>query len=312
MESTPLPGGARTYPGGPHSATLDPAMGRQETIAPRRWWVAAPVSLLAPGLAQVYNGQARKGLLIAIGLGGIAALLSLSVLAPLPIWAFGLLAVLYLFLDLFALADGITAAVRSGPRHRLERYNRWPVYLAVLALSLMLQYGWIGLAETRVAGSFRIPSGSMEPTLRIGDDIAVSSWMFRSAPRRGDIVIFRHPENQGLIAIKRVVAVAGDRVAIRGKTLFVNGRPAAEPYVIHSGPLVPGSPQQQFDDMSPRTIPQGTLFVLGDNRDSSYDSRFWGPLPAANVLGGRRIRVYWSRDPATATVRWDRIGRLLG
>jgi signal peptidase I len=120
-------------------------------------------------------------------------------------------------------------------------------------------------------------------------------------PERGDIVVFVGPQDPNTDLIKRVVAVAGDRIEIRQKKLFINGSPAEDSYAHFEEPLALG----QRDNMPEQTVPPGKFFVMGDNRDKSYDSRFWGFADIADIKGQATF-VYWSRDSQTC---WDELRR---
>jgi signal peptidase I len=161
--------------------------------------------------------------------------------------------------------------------------------------------------------AYQIPSGSMEQNLLVGDHVVVDkfAWAPRSLPwgpllprreiLRGDVVVFRGPEDPGRDFIKRAVAFGGETVEIRDKRLFVGGVEREEPYVVHRDPalltgrVVPASLRGR-DEMPPRTLPDGTFFALGDNRDESRDSRSWGPV-ARHLVKGRALFVYWSVRP---------------
>jgi len=162
--------------------------------------------------------------------------------------------------------------------------------------------------------AFQIPSGSMEDNLLVGDHVLVNKLVYgphrgpwaRFLPcrdvARGDVFVFRSPLDPKQDFIKRAVAVGGDTVAITEKTLFVNGAPVPEPYVFHKDPQVftgEGVPEarRKRDEMAPLSVPPGRLFAMGDNRDNSQDSRFFGPVSAESVRG-RGVLVYWSVEPS--------------
>ncbi len=184
--------------------------------------------------------------------------------------------------------------------------------------------------RTFVVQAFKIPSGSMENTLLIGDHILVNKFIYGvkipftggplsagdilipvSEPHRHDIVVFRYPEDPDKDFIKRVIGIAGDVIQVKDKKLYVNGKlQNHEPYVIHTDPRdIPG----QFsvrDNFGPVTVPKNSLFVMGDNRDNSYDSRFWGFVNLKAVRGEAFI-IYWSWNKNDFGVRWNRIGKIL-
>lgn len=186
--------------------------------------------------------------------------------------------------------------------------------------------GWFLPADR----AFVIPTGAMEPTIMIGDRIFVED-VDRSAPniRRGEIVIFVYPIDQTKMFIKRIIGVPGDRIKIHDKKLFLNGRAADEPYVVHKTEYIdnyrdnfPARPIVQVYEPALEmleenvegdelVVPEGMYFVMGDNRDLSLDSRYWGFLPE-ELIFGRPWRIYYSHDAdeegEPGEVRWDRIG----
>ncbi len=185
-----------------------------------------------------------------------------------------------------------------------------------------------------VVQAFKIPSGSMKETLQIGDHILVNKFIYGiklpwlgttlipiGKPESEDIVVFRFPEDPDKDFIKRTVAVAGDTVEVRNKKLFINGQLVERPYAVFMDPHVLPGILQPRDNMGPVTVPPDKIFVMGDNRDHSYDSRFWGFVDLKAVKGEAFI-IYWSWDkehfPGGAEwltwwrwVRWDRIGTLI-
>jgi signal peptidase I len=184
--------------------------------------------------------------------------------------------------------------------------------------------------RTFVVQAFKIPSGSMLPTLDIGDHILVNKFVYGvkmpyldrtlvsiSRPARGDIIVFMFPEDEGRDFIKRVVAVEGDTIAIRNKQVLINGKPTEEPYAVHRDAQTPmGSGQvgergqEPRDHFGPFTVPPGKVFVLGDNRDHSHDSRWWGTVDLEKIRG-RAFLIYWSWDGGERWVRWERLGKLI-
>ncbi|MBD3162130.1 MAG: signal peptidase I [Candidatus Eisenbacteria bacterium] len=176
--------------------------------------------------------------------------------------------------------------------------------------------------RTSVVEAYRIPSGSMEDTILAGDRLLASKLVYGSEvpllglrmpavrdPVPGDVVIFRSPIEEGTNLIKRCIAVEGQTVAIRDKQVVVDGVPVEPPETGKVGPLRIGP---EMDDYGPTVVPPGHLFVLGDNRDNSTDSRVWGFVRRDEVLG-QALWIYWSHDPDDekgfwGRIRWDRIG----
>ena len=177
--------------------------------------------------------------------------------------------------------------------------------------------------RTFVVQAFKIPSGSMKPTLLVGDHILVNKFIYGvkvpfsnitliplKDPKRGDIVVFKFPEDPKKDFIKRVIAVAGDTVQIRNKKVYINDKPMEDPYGTHLDPhLIPGGARPR-DNLGPVTVPPNSFFVMGDNRDHSYDSRFWGFVNQSAVKGKAFI-IYWSWDKENSGIRWRRLGDLI-
>lgn len=177
--------------------------------------------------------------------------------------------------------------------------------------------------RTFVVQAFKIPSGSMQETLLIGDYILVSKFIYGvklpfteitvipyKEPRRGDVVVFKYPEEPDKDFIKRVVGVGGDTVEIRDKLVYVNGEREKDPFAVHVDPLVFPSGIQPRDNLGPLSVPDGKLFVMGDNRDQSNDSRFWGFVDVAAVRG-KAFMIYWSWDRHKFGPRWNRLTNII-
>lgn len=177
--------------------------------------------------------------------------------------------------------------------------------------------------RTFMVQAFKIPSGSMMNTLLIGDHILVNKFIYGVKlpfvkktiipvhdPRRGDIIVFEFPEDPSKDFIKRVVGIGGDTIEIRNKQLIVNGAPVKNIHAIYNDPQIYDVRTQPRDNLGHLKVPQGKLFVMGDNRDSSYDSRFWGFVDLRAVKGEAFI-IYWSWDKENFGVRWNRLGHIL-
>ncbi len=199
----------------------------------------------------------------------------------------------------------------------LREYAEAIVIALVLALFI----------RTFIVQAFKIPSGSMLPTLKIGDYLLVNKFIYGikvpftgtviipvTHPKPNDIVVFKFPKDPSLDYIKRVIAVGGDTVEVRNKKVFVNGKPFLDKYGVHLDAHLVG----QRDNFGPVRVPPGKIFVMGDNRDNSYDSRFWGFVDQKAILGKAWI-IYWSwnlRQPFFSldrftSIRWNRLGEIL-
>jgi signal peptidase I len=210
------------------------------------------------------------------------------------------------------------------------------IYVGGVILSVILVKLFI---NPFLLAAYKVPTGAMERTILPGEWLMADKFTYGihipfsdayvlplSEPRPGQIMVFKSPYDGRTLA-KRCVAKAGDTVAVRGKKLFINGVERTEPYVRHTDPhameidyrLIDMAQFQKAwqagqmahspfrDNFGPVVVPKGHLFMMGDNRDDSFDSRFWGPLPR-NMIRGRPFLIYWSVDPEGSNIRWDRIG----
>jgi len=206
---------------------------------------------------------------------------------------------------------------KSGLRENIEA-----IIIAVL-LALVIR--------TFIIQAFKIPSGSMLPTLQIGDHILVSKFIYGvkipitgatlipiSDPKPNDIVVFQFPKNPELDYIKRVIAIAGDIVEIRDKKISINGKPFIDTHGVYKDPLILPAAAAPRDNFGPVTVPAGKIFVMGDNRDNSYDGRFWGFVDLKAVRG-KAWAIYWSWDvqqplfslDRLRSIRWGRLGDIV-
>jgi signal peptidase I len=185
----------------------------------------------------------------------------------------------------------------------------------VIAVALAL------FARTFVFQAFQIPSGSMEENLQIGDHLIVNKMVFAPGssaldrallPKRpiarGDVIVFKYPQDASRDFIKRVIGLPGDRLEVRARKVYINDQPIDEPYVQHIGPppAMSGRSADVRVDYGPVTVPAGQYFMMGDNRDNSEDSRFWGFLPASYVKG-QALFIYLSIGDSFGDIQWGRL-----
>jgi signal peptidase I len=191
-------------------------------------------------------------------------------------------------------------------------------YAETLVIAIILAL----VIRTFVVQAFKIPSGSMIPTLNIGDHILVNKFIYGvrlpftdvtlipiREPHRGDIIVFRFPKDESKDFIKRVVGVPGDTIEVKNKELYLNGQKQDESYAIHEDNN-PAHSVPERDNFGPVSVPKDSYFVMGDNRDHSLDSRFWGFVDFSKIKGQAFI-IYWSWDSEANWVRWNRIGKLI-
>lgn len=301
---------------------------------PRARWKAVILSLLVPGLGHLYAGGLKK-FYWRFATMLVASSIFLILLYSFPIGpasfpiALLLLAVVYIWIAV----DAGRVAAAAPEDYELRPFNQWYVYVALIILHAILwEVGaWRGME------AYRIPSGAMEPTLLIGDFVFAR---VTEAARRDvtleSLAIFESVEERGLTIVKRVVAVAGDTLAMVDGSLLRNGNPVWEPYV---GPALdpvdvdPEDPKMRawqvrylmseadprryrptLKNWGPLVVPPDSVFVLGDNRDRSYDSRYYGFVGRDRILGHAHM-IYFSYDrngvlplPFLTAIRWSRMG----
>jgi len=200
-----------------------------------------------------------------------------------------------------------------------KQKSKFREYVEAIILAIVIAL----FIRTFVIQAYKIPSGSMKPTLQIGDHILVSKFNYGiklpflrttlipvGAPQRGDIVVFIYPEDRSKDFIKRLIGLPGDTIEIRNKKIFINGLPYSDKHGVYVDNLVIPGAVQPRDNFGPVTVPEGSLFVMGDNRDESYDSRFWGFVSKKDVLG-KALIIYWSWNQEEHWIRWSRIGGIL-
>jgi len=220
-------------------------------------------------------------------------------------------------------------------------YKEWiePFLIAAVVALFIRQF---------VVEAFKIPSGSMIPTLDIGDHLLVNKFIYGprmpftdiriftwKEPKRGEIIVFKYPENESKNFIKRVVGLPGDKIEIKKGILFINDQPVQviaqgvyKEKEQADGPSYYEKPRlleeqlgivkhnilylrdQSGYDFAPKLVPAESVFVMGDNRDNSQDSRVWGFVKFEKILG-RALIIYWSWDGGDRWVRWERIGSLI-
>jgi signal peptidase I len=167
-----------------------------------------------------------------------------------------------------------------------------------------------------VVQAFKIPSGSMKPTLLVGDHILVNKFIYGiklpftnktliklGQPKRGDVIVFKYPLDTKKDYIKRVVGLPGEQVELADKQLTINGQPMEDPHAKYSA-------YGNLRNFGPVTVPPEHVFVMGDNRDESSDSRVWGFVPFS-YLKGKAFLIYWSWDRTSFGVRWNRLADLV-
>lgn len=203
----------------------------------------------------------------------------------------------------------MTTLLRSAP----PKKPLWREYGEALLVALLLAL----VIRTFVVQAFKIPSESMLQTLLVGDHLLASKFSYGvkvpftnyylykgNDPQRGEIIIFEYPNDPSVDYIKRIVGVPGDIIEVRNKQLYRNGEAVKEGYIRFTQP---DRIEPVRDNFGPVTVPEGKYFVMGDNRDNSLDSRFWG-FVGRNAIRAKAWRIYWSWG-GLGDMRWDRMGK---
>jgi signal peptidase I len=220
------------------------------------------------------------------------------------------------------MTNNIDDLEKEVPKKSVAREYTEAILIALL-LALMIR--------TFIIQAFKIPSGSMEETLLIGDHILVSKFaygthipneipfldiklfedivLFSSVPKREDIIVFKFPKDERRDFIKRAIGLPGDMLEVRQQKVYINGKLHEDAHARHTesasdSPLVPR------DDFGPVLVPDGHVFVMGDNRENSQDSRYWGFLNVEKIRG-KALMIYWSWNRIENWVRFERFGKIL-
>ncbi len=294
----------------------------------RRPWVAAILGFVWPGVGYLYAGRLRVGasLLLAYQPIELVILLLAVVIPAAPINVVVPAGAMLMWRIVFA--RGAAAAARAVSDGPTPVPSRWYGCLTAMAVTVLPNFLWASGYRTAFVQAFEIPTGAMLPTIAIGDHLLAVKWPYgwrdpvtgrglfgMRRPERGELVVFRFPEDRSRVFIKRCIGLPGETVAIRGRDVLINGKPLVETYTrfLKPPPKIDGmvaDPEDPADDFGPVVVPADAYFVLGDNRDNSRDSRYWGFLPHEDLLG-RATVIYWSQDANTGHIRWERIGQRL-
>ena len=200
-----------------------------------------------------------------------------------------------------------------------EIQGRWRENIEAILVAVVIAL----FIRTFAVQAFKIPSGSMKQTLQIGDHILVNKFIYGikipywrktivpvKDPQKGDVIVFKFPEDPEKDFIKRVIGVGGDVLECRNKKLFVNHKPVNHDFGVYTDSHIYPKHVRKRDNFGPITVPENSLFVMGDNRDESYDSRFWGFVDL-KAVNGKAFIIYWSWDKEKFGVRWNRLAQIL-
>lgn len=258
------------------------------------------LTFFALGLGHLYFGDIKRGIVLFLGwmfLSILSILCLLIYFQILPILA--LIGIAYF---IYCIIDSVKGAKVFKDYYLMKRFNRWYIYLLYwIVLTIIVQL-FQTTVKANIVEAYKIPSGAMRETIQIGDHILAIKLAYKiSEPKRGDIIIFPWPVDPSKDFIKRIIGLGGETIEIIDKNVIINGNVLKEPYAFYFD-------MAARDNFGPIKIPDDSLFVMGDNRDNSEDSRYWGFLKTVTVKG-KATKIYWSWDSERNRVRWDRIGK---
>jgi signal peptidase I len=269
-------------------------------------WAAGILTVLTPGLGHLYIGQTRRGITLFALMMVADTLLMFAMMGVLArFWMFAISASLLAGLWLYILYDAVRRA-RQTPASAVPGGNRWTIYVGAFVLACLVFaapciYAFQSMASGRLLW-LSMTTASMEPTLEVGEYVLADASYYRDRPpMRGEVAVYKHPRQADVPSLKRIIAVEGDRVAVKGGRAIVNGMAVEEPY------LEEGAEDGPLAEMPEVQVPAAHVFVLGDNRAISVDSRdgvAHGMVPVSHLIG-RVTDVAISRHLA-------RMGRWIG
>ena len=259
------------------------------------------LSLLVPGLGQLYNGEIKKAVLFYLAPFALFIPPFVIGLQYTPRGLFIILLIVALFY-FFVMGE---ATVRSFTIKKilLKPYNKWYMYCLIIISANLIAGGYNTIFRESLIGikPFYLPTASNEPTLLIGDQVIVD--LRKKTPIKGTFIVFKFSDDPKKDYLKRVIATQNDSLEIKNKQVFVNSVKLNESYSVHADNKVIPQNVSPRDNFGPIQIPAGKVFVMGDNRDRSFDSRFFGPIDQTAIIG-TPLYIYWARDK-------NRIGRLI-
>ncbi len=290
----------------------------------RRPWIAVFLSLLMPGMGQIYCGSITQGLVLMLIVIMFSTFWMFGMIVDrvregTPMGVFIMMWVFVLLATVVAAVDAYRRARRTRYDYTLKDYNNWSVYLVLLWICGAGTLGYGAMIKKNLFAAFQVPVNSMAPTIVAGDRVYANKITYKhETPEYGDIVLFKNPENRKIYFIKRVVALGGDTVEIKAGQLLINGQLLKREWVekktvyvdkqhvegdvfweslgdvqyqIFVSKLTSG-PNTQEKDFGPVTVPAYQCFVMGDNRNHSFDSRNFGSL-SLGALKGKLTLIYW-------------------
>ncbi len=258
-----------------------------DNLKKRKPILAFLLSLVTPGLGQIYNGQLKKGISYLVGFYLIYIVFSFLLLI-----LYGMIIYLIVMIGVFFFIwiDAVRGAIKVKAIE-LKSYNKWYIYLIIFLLcnvAILPLLRWT--FRNNIARPYKIRSSTMAPALLVGDYLVADMRIYKSQkPQRGDIIIFEFPKDPSMDFIKRVIGMEGEEVEIVKNKIYINDKLLDDPW----GYFTKDYPA--LDTFGPVVVPKDSLFVLGDNRNNSQDSRYWGFVKVEKVKG-KALYLYWAKN----------------
>ena len=283
---------------------------------PRNPWMAGVLTFFFPGLGHVYCGDWLKGIKVypsywIMVLCGIGFL----VWTPIPHVNILLFILIWGSTNVYFIKDAIHAARKANDPFELRWFNRWYMYILMILVvgtgqALVNDY----FIKRHVFQSYKISINSMAPTLLIGDHVTTDKLVYQfKDPSRGDIVVFKYPNDETKNFLKRIIGMPGETIQVKNKIVYINGEPLDDQnYTQRIDQTIFDGTKTPRDNFGPAVIPEQSYFVLGDSRDQSLDSRFFGSIKREKING--KVKVIYLSIPKNwpdEGIKWERMGRLL-
>jgi signal peptidase I len=270
-----------------------------DSLKKREPILAFLLSLVTPGLGHIYNGQLKEGLCYLVGF-----LLVYVIFSSLLLKFYGMVCYLVIMvgLFLFILLDALLGAIKLRAI-ALKSYNKWYIYLAIFLLGSVVIRPLLGWTiKNNIVKAYKIPSSGMEPALLVGDHLIANTRIYKSEkPKRGDMVIFEFSKDPSKDFIKRVIGMEDEKVEVIDNKIYINDKLLDDPWgYFEDDGSTKGLPV--LEKFGPVVVPKDSLFVLGDNRNNSQDSRFFGFVNIKKVKG-KPLYLYWAKDKSRISMK---------
>ncbi len=273
---------------------------------------AVILSLLMFGLGQISCGRIKRGIALYIICNILVVAADFIGIQPIYPFNFLIAFLIYIFTFLFVVIDSIIIAKNPENTLRVKPIIGYSLLIGILLVnSYFINPIYAHVIRSDDTKAFEIRTESMMPTILIGDYILVNRSSYSNTePKRGDIIVSSSLKEPDRNFVRRIIGLSGEIIKIKDKQLYINNRKYNESYINNTDSNILSVANKQRDNYGPITVPEGSLFVLGDNRDNSYNSRLMGFIDRQNIKG-KVETIYWSWDKENGSVRWERIGPLI-